>query len=266
MSNFKWFGKAALVVAGLAAFVSSAQATLVIDIRPVGSVNDGSTAPESVPAVPGTTMNFSVYAVVTGADQTATNDGFQAVHGSILSQTGGQLANIVGLVNTGDHSGGATGFNGSSAQDTAGGFNQNAAATTALADLDADTDIDVGNTAGGTATAGIWLPRSASMTTAGTAVTYNGAVGQEFLIGTLSVAVPAADTGDITLNFLLQSANIGNATFQVDGSPKNGTVGSGGTITSDGLIITAPVPEPASLALIGLGAIGLVVARRRRIA
>ena len=76
---------------------------------------------------------------------------------------------------------------------------------------------------------------------------YNHYVGQ----GTFTVTAPigSIDPSSITaFNLELDPGNIGNNAYD---------------ISYDSLVLLTPAPEPTTLALIGIGAVGLVAARRR---
>lgn len=232
--NIKSLSIVAAVALGATA---SVQAALVIDVR-VANAADA----KNITVAPGDVVTLNVYAVVTGANATA-DDGVQSLYGSFLStQTGGGSA-------TGDFS----------TFTAAAPFTANTQPGR-VQDLNGQPGLDVGspNASAPVSTDYVWA-RAAAVHIGATA-------NPEFLVGTLTWTVTDAVGGGATsLNFDPRSNTNGTplfaaAAWREDGVNKSPT--AAGTSFAAGLPVHVTVPEPASLALVGLAATTLMSRRR----
>jgi hypothetical protein len=238
---------------GLGSFAASqaANASLVIDIRATGvngsALPAGSTAKDVV-ANPGDVVTLQFVARVAGADALNTNDGFQAVHGTIKSGTGGLLGNLGGSFVTAP-------------------FNQSGSQNGSAVDADSDGDLDIGPTQNGGTAAAYWIPRSAALDTGGTPVAGSDPAAKEWLVGggTFTVGAAATPGQETFIDFLNRrnptgTVGVSFGTWNEDGVGKNPATG---TISDSPVRVSTPVPEPTSLALAGIAGLGLLARRRK---
>lgn len=245
MKKFSLIGGAA--IAAMAMF-QPAQAGVIIDIRVVG----GDTANHKV-VTAGEVVTLEVHALVTGAVGNAGSDGIQIVAGGFKS-TGSLLGaiNPAGDAITFAPENGAIGVG-------INGFNASGARVGTKVDLDSDTDLDLGKlgTVGTTASA----QRAGAMVSSGTGVT---AItdGVDVTFGKITFTVPAVPVGTET-SITWGYASTGNMfTFQKDGATLNVSPTSNFSELGTPIGAVLSIPEPTSLSLLGLGALGLI--RRRR--
>lgn len=224
----------------------TAHAALIFDVRIAAGGG------KSAAANPGVPVNLEVWAIVTGAVSNAGLEGFANGYGSLLSNTGGASGNFTAFLRN-------AAFDGSGSQ------------TGALQDLDADGDLDIGsNATKNTSDLNALLSGSNLIflrSDAGTAVTAGGVGvvdGQSFLLGT-TTWTPSGTSGVASLNWRVPTFSSGlqrEALWQEDDLARNDTNGS----FSAGLPVNlSVVPEPSTVMLIGLGAVGLLVRRRRAV-
>ena len=243
---------AALAAASLVAAPSASRAALLTyDLRIAASGSSaGVTVVNSKTATvtgAGQTIALEVYGVLQTADAIA-NDGISLATGSIVSGTGGLLGTVgnsaVASAFTGLGNGGGT-----------------------QADLDGDTDLDVGSLS----------TTAADVTGFAKYRTNNGSspvAGQTLLLGTATFTTTGS-TGATTLNFTPAVLTAGVTAqrnvhaFTIDGVAflSNGTgttnVGSGQAISITGA--GAVSPEPATLAALAAALGGAAVRRRRAV-
>lgn len=237
--------------AGTVPTAQAAQLTFDLRIDSVGGgavITDGPNKTASVNV--GSTVTVSLWAVITGANGPITDDGFQAATGSVKSPT-------------------STGLLGNLSANAVFGSGYLASGAGTLADLDADTDTDVGATSTTVATGyANWAFSSAQFTGQG------GGPTNTHKLWTATYTVSATpDNSTTQLQFFPRIMTTGAAPFKwvsdgvahteyatvsLTNQAANPNVGSGLAIT-----LTHLVPEPASFALLGLGALGMLFVRRR---
>jgi hypothetical protein len=280
----KRLGLAMLASLGLAAVSSSASAALItLDLRATttgqnGAVvsNGGKTVTFAASPVAANQVNIDVYATIQNTDGNPSNEGFQLLHtGYSSTESGGVQGNMTALVRNSAATSNSTSQNG------------------AAANLDGNPDNEWGNTDGNTASG--WNINSAELFGA----MYfepdggGGPLGQpefgvdngngtvSFRIARLTWKPTAGGPTPTDLQFLLRNFTSGTdiqqrtIVFYTDAA-QTGTDANGFPLYSPtalkpgdaNIAFGAPVqitvaPEPASLGLLGLGAMGLLARRRR---
>lgn len=287
MSSKKWLlGACGGVVASLLA-VNTASASLEIDLRVVSVTGSGTVNGNTVmnPAV-GDVVNIGIFADVRGANTTSTNDGFQSLQGS-LKMTG-STSDIKGTITpTGDalnfdNDGNPlpgpalfgvglftlpTAFNNS--------FADNGTTNGTAQDLNPkDGNIDYGGEPTDSTGIGDFMAiRSATMqTTGGTTLPADAKGsdnGREYQIGSFSVTITNANGTDTSINFYPRLLTNGStaqssALWQEDVKNTGAKDASSGTLLVGAPVVLQAVPEPGTLSLLGLGALGLLGRRNRR--
>jgi hypothetical protein len=230
---------AALVLGGAAA--QPASAALVYDLRLTSGGG------KSITTTPGGTFQVDVFAVVTGANGTATDDGFTNGFYSLLSNNASS-GSTAGFSITGG--GNVAPFN-SGDQD---GF---------LQDIDGDGDVDAGKKAGDPGGNARFI-FSRTGTTGGESGVGTGAA--EFKLATYDVLVTAGlGIGSPSLNVVLPGA-AGTGTVSLSAPvlyKQDGAAVNSLAAVSVGTPVTVVVPEPAAIGLMAAAG-GLLALRRRR--
>jgi len=264
----RMFGKilsGSLVAGAILAVASTASALMTVDVRVTGSSGPGITVndPHNVVVdlnalTPSSTLTMDIVGRVTGTNTTLTDEGMQSIQGGfhdVLTGVGVVTGNLTSLRWGGG--GPAGGFDQADAFNTGSGLiNPDGMQVTAL-NGKGGLDIFDGTTAS---------QNNAFQARAGSILSTTGAP-EEFKVGTLTFnnMVPIANggnPGDVsTLQFTVRAA-AGAGIWKVDTVSKTP---SSDTVAIQGVAITTiPVPEPASMALLGLGALALVARPRRK--
>jgi len=229
MFSLREMRKASLVAvaATCLAAASAARASMIIDLRPaVGS-------DRNILVGPGTVVNLSVYAIVSGGNATD-DEAFTNAFVKLTSSTGGLLGDF-------------------SPVQVAPAFQGSGFTAGTPTDQDADTDLDLG----GTTNASYMFARSPTPNIQGVRF---GGDSEEFLLGTLTFTVHGS-SGQTTLLPVKPATGISPpAAFTNDGAAS--TAASYLALGHIGVNLSI-IPEPASIGLVALSAVGLLFRRRR---
>jgi hypothetical protein len=229
------------VVAGIFSATSAANAALVLDLRLAPGQNGLIDSKNLIPTA-GQVITLNVVGVATGADANLTNEGIANAYFSVLSNS--TLAGIKGNLSA-------------ATLNSTLGYNGAGSASGTVVDLNGDGNLDVGATNSASATGWVFARSPAVV------------VGNELLLATLTFTVGTlGDNGAATVNIaprVRTGPTVVPAQWQEDGVAKSLTVNN--TTVDVGAAVTigaaAPIPEPASLGVLGLGVIGLLVRRRK---
>jgi hypothetical protein len=234
MQQAKFKKMAAIAAASVLGGFGIAQGSLTLNL-----VQDGTNA-TSVSATPGQTITLDVIGTVTGTNGSA-DEGLQSVDGGILSSK-------AGFVTFNDQTSATPSFVAQSpfTSTVQQGVNQSFNGGDML-----------GTTQGGTSTNAVQA-RSGGMTIGATADSAS------FLLAKVTFTVAAGATGSTTVSFVPYTSSTGagsklGGTWQQDnGAPLTGATGT----ELSGTAVTISAPEPGSIALLGLGGLGLLLRRR----
>jgi len=211
----------------------------------------------------GDTVILQIYADITNNDGNAQNDGFINASTAILSKEN------AGGVNQGNLGNGAVG-NG-----TYIALGSQMAGATSVQPAQAVLDgggLDLGaNT--GTSGYAVFGGTNAPAETFGTGPTTGAPAITEFILGTTTWTTTTAgnngviDFSTVQLN-LLEAAGASGAkfNFENDGSSHSLHGSDANIALGGGVIIHAPVPEPATIGILGMALAGLALRRRRNVA
>jgi len=251
----KKLGLAVLAGLGATAAANSADAALItFKLVPTSVTNGGSIVGGNVtiPATAGTVVTFDVIASIADPDGNHANNGFGQQQSSLLSTEAastGLFGNIASVTtsNVGDtNSGGLSQDLDGHAQDNEVGSNNVSVGTNYFTNVMTATPFVFGTGSG--------APNSTTDFNLGTTTWTAGSNLTDGNTTAISMAMRVA-TGNIS------SAN--TVKYSIDGT-NHAEKGSNANIATSGFTITvAAVPEPTSVGLLGLGAMGLIARRRR---
>jgi len=250
-----------LSVAGLMAAPSASASVLTVELVPQ-SATSGTISGQTVTISGPGTVNFNIVAVLHSQDATQTNDGVNQLGLSFQSDS----PNVIGNLSTAL----ASGWAAPSAQAGTPTNPDGSIAASGGPDIGADR-------VGGPAVSGtsliMWAQSPSGAAVLGTAAT-SGDLSQVIGTGTFTInslgstnVVPVlhVDTNGLTPG-RTEKFTVDGVSYILNGDG-HGTVG--GTLGTDPTLMnvqgfTVAAPEPGSLALAGLGGLGLLLRRRRK--
>jgi len=242
------FAQAAIAVVGLAGFSTVAHAGLVVDLVPTGGTGGTQVNGSSVKVgAAGDVIHFNVVATVSGTDGTS-NESMQTAFGSAVSTlTGGgsAIGNFSAAVPLSPYNG----------TNSAGGTVQ---------DLNGQAGLDVGSN--NAASSADWVAFRSNSPTAGTGASDTST----FVLGTIDwtvSSVPSTGSTQLVWQPRAGGTTAAGGVWVQDGATANNTTGTlpghGQSYTAGPGVTVTATPEPGSLALLGLGGLGLLLRRRR---
>jgi hypothetical protein len=262
---------AGAAVAGIAGLVPAVTQGAILDYQlrisgAIGTDTAGSATKSATVSI-GQVVTLDLYSVLTAADGTLTNDGFQRTNGSFSSSNGGLLGTLRG------------GDNGTSTSqvNNVTPFKGSTALAGRAIDLDGDTDLDVGSavTSGSVSP----FPWFEAISDTNTTAQFGTGAGNtlEQLIGQILFTVGSGGP-DTSLNYIPRLSTSGTLVaqrmhnFTLDGvaytvngagtGVKGGSTAVSGTISTGVPVVLALAPEPTSLGVLAVGAVALL--RRRK--
>jgi len=224
-----------------------AKGSLVVDLVPTsgssGVLVNGSTV--TVNNV-GDVVHFNVVATVTGQDANPNNDGLQAAFGNI-SGSGTNIGSFAGTAGTTSTFAAGSLFSGTVQK----GFPQDLGSGGVDLGFKVGTDSDVTR----------WVEARAGsvVSSSGNAISQTGG-SSSFLLGTVDWVKTVAGVGTENVHWTPRISI--NTVWNEDGGTNSNGSNSANYLAGPGVTIAA-TPEPGSLALLGLGGLGLLLRRRR---
>jgi hypothetical protein len=282
---------AAVASVGVVGLVGSADAGLMIDLRAVSSNLPGdSVAPKVVTAQYGSVITFQVVARLTGTNATQLVGNFDSAAPATDTKNDEALQSVVGSFRSIGSLMGDFDPSNQGADPHVSPYNGNGSQNGAQSDWDSDGDLDIGN--GGTDVSTMWAVRAnnrqfatiskqnaAPQTRFGysadspvfqqdfggpngspPATTLINAQTSELFIGELAFLVQGT-TGSTSLNFVPRPVNDTSAALWWEDGVATAVNPNGGNYMA-GAPIVIQIPEPASAALAGLAALGLLARRK----
>lgn len=215
----------------------------------------------------GDVVHFNVIASVQSGDTSSANDGYLQGAFSVTSTESaapaGALGDVVPLT-----------LNTTQANGSNGVLDGSVSQAGTQANLDGNPDLELGSN-NGASTAGFVIANAGTSTKLGSGTTLTGTT--DFLLGTGSWTYAGGDNAGATTNLgiamRLNPSNLASGrtvqftsdgtAYAVKGDGSNSNP-AGAVVATQGFTVTvAGVPEPTSLGLLGLGAMGLLTRRRR---
>lgn len=254
-----------LGIAGLVAAPSASASVITVELVPTSASNGVVTGQTVTISGPGT-INFNIVAVLHSQNSTQTDDGVSQMNLSIQSDTPAVLGTMAAAVSSGPPS-----FQGSTFQN---GTPTNPNGSVAASGPDIGSDRAGAQTTSAAILNGFFAQTPTALFAPGTATT-SGDLTELLGTGTFSITtLGSTNVVPVYHNDTNDAAGERTEKFTVDGvsyslnGDGHGAVGAT-TVTDTTLMNTqgfsvVATPEPGSLALLGLGGLGLLMRRRRK--